>query len=891
MEINRSTENHNQAGSNQAAENSVPLAVRQQWEKLAAELTRAQEAYHLSDAPIMVDAEYDRLIHQLRAIEDEYPALWKPTSPTMKVGAKPVKGSTKELTHRERMYSLQDVFSRAELRAWYENISQEIPENSRFTAEVKIDGLALNLTYRDGVLETAATRGDGITGEDVTKNALAIADIPRQLNGDDFPQLVEIRGEVFFPIEKFHEFNALVDQRNAQIALRNSEIRAQNAKIRKQNAKIRAHNAQLPKEQRRALIPTIRSEAKLKTFANPRNAAAGSLRQDDNTGFAIRSLGFIAHGIGALQGASPELVQRLELQENVYAQFKKWGVPISPQTEILSSFREIETFLDKYEHARMSLVHEFDGVVIKLENRRVQAEIGYTSRVPKWAVAFKFPPTEVQTRLLDIRVQVGRTGRVTPFAVMEPVTVDGSTVSQATLHNPTEVARKGVKIGDLVILRKAGDIIPEVVAPVLAARDGSERDFVMPQHCPACGGKVRPAKASDADLRCENTRSCPAQLAQRIIHIGSRGALDVEALGDETGVWLADPDRLREDALLAFAQGKQLVIEDFTPVRAADTPKPIQCTRAELIELGVVDEDGAIIDQEHIVPPDIAEKLGIPAPQQPVLTSEAALFDLRAEDLRDVWQWQEIRDGGVPTGNYRYLRAAWTKPKIDPATNTVLIPSEPLKNVVTMLDELTKAKTKDFWRQLVALNIRHLGPVAAKVLARKFGSLAAIQAASIEELKGDGVGDIIAGSVREWLEVDWHREIIDTWRKAGVTFADENFGMAAEQADALPQTLAGKTLVATGSLQHFTRDSVKAAIEQHGGKTTGSVSQKTDYVIVGEKAGSKADKAQSLGIPMLSESQFIELLHTGKYGDGTATESLLADDTQSSQTEKTDKLF
>lgn len=858
---------------------SVSAAAREKWETLAALLTKAQEAYHLGDELIMVDAEYDRLIHELRALEDTYPSLWKATSPTMKVGAKPTKGSAKELTHRERLYSLQDVFSRSELRAWYDNIRQDLSEDSRFTAEVKIDGLALNLTYRNGVLATAATRGDGITGEDITKNALAIADIPARLSGSNFPELVEIRGEVFFPIQKFHEFNARVEQRNAQIAAHNIEIRAENAKIRKRNSQIRAENESLPESQRQPLIPTIRTETKLKTFANPRNAAAGSLRQDDNTGFAIRSLGFIAHGIGALEGASPELQQHLELQENVYAQFKEWGLPISEQTEILSSFSEIEAYLDKYEHARMSLEHEFDGVVIKLENRRVQAEIGYTSRVPKWAVAFKFPPTEVQTRLLDIRVQVGRTGRVTPFAVMEPVLVDGSTVSQATLHNPAEVARKGVKIGDLVILRKAGDIIPEVVGPVLAARDGSERDFVMPELCPACGGKVRPAKAGDADLRCENTRSCPAQLAQRIIHIGSRGALDIEALGDETGIWLADPDRLRQDALLAFAQGKQLVIEDFTPVRAADATAPIQCTRAELIELGVVDEDGAILDQENIVPPPLAQKLGIPNPQQPVLTSEAELFDLRAEDLRDVWQWQEIRDGGEPTGDYRYVRAAWTKPKIDLETNTVVIPSEPLKNVVTMLEELAKAKTKDFWRQLVALNIRHLGPVAAKVLARKFGSLEAIEVASIDELKGDGVGDIIAGSVHEWLAVDWHREIIQTWRKAGVSFADADAAATA----ALPQTLAGKTLVATGSLEHFTRESVKQAIEQRGGKATGSVSKKTDYVVVGKNAGSKADKAQSLGIAMLDESQFIELLYRGEYGDGSTAESLLFQQNESTE--------
>ncbi|WP_376975963.1 NAD-dependent DNA ligase LigA [Arcanobacterium hippocoleae] len=841
-----------------------PQEIILQWQELAAQLTRAQDAYHSGAEPIMVDAEYDRLIHQLRILEDEYPLLWKPTSPSMRVGAKPTKNGMRQLTHRNRLYSLQDVFSRTELRDWYDNICTQIPENSRFTVEVKVDGVALNLTYRDGVLDTAATRGDGSVGEDVTKNALAIADIPQQLQGQDIPQIVEIRGEVFFPIAAFHEFNALVEQRNAQIEIRNQQVKVENARIRKENAKLRAENEQLPEDQRHILQPLIRAEGKLKTFANPRNAAAGSLRQDDNTGFAIRSLSFVAHGIGAIEGASPALGERLMLQENVYAQFQEWGLPISPQTEIVDSFAQIEAFLEKYEYARTSLAHEFDGVVIKIENRQIQDLLGYTSRVPKWAVAFKFPPTEVQTRLLDIRVQVGRTGRVTPYAVMEPVQVDGSTVTQATLHNPTEVARKGVKIGDLVILRKAGDIIPEVVGPILDARDGSEREFIMPQKCPACGGKVAPAKEGDADWRCHNAHSCPAQLTQRIIHIGSRGALDIEALGEETGTWLADPDRLRETALLAFVRGKQLIIEDFTAVNPADQRQPIQCTKAELIELGVIDTNGMILDQENIVPPKVARKLGIPAAQKPILNTEAQLFALHAAELKDIWQWQEIKENGELTGNYRYQRAAWTKPKIDLATNTVIVESEPMKNVCTMLAELEQAKEKELWRQLVALNIRHLGPVAAKVLARKFGSLAAIEAAELDQLKGEGIGDVIAASISEWLRIEWHREIVQAWRECGVRFADDVVAQTAEIAQ-VPQTLAGKIVVATGTLEKFTRDSVKEAIEAHGGKATSSVSRKTDYLVAGAKAGSKALKAEQFGIPVLDEKQFIELLDTGEY--------------------------
>lgn len=846
----------------QTVSHLAPLkSATERWDLLAKTLIKAQKAYYLSDQPIMVDAEYDRLIHELRALEDEYPALWKATSPSMKVGAKPTKTGTSQVKHRERMYSLQDVFSREELHEWYQNLRETMPANVRFTGEVKIDGLALNLTYRNGELITAATRGDGVIGEDVTKNALAIADIPRKLKGENIPELVEIRGEVFFPIEKFNEFNALVAQRNQQIELRNEEIRSENKEIRKKNKEIQEKNEELAPNEQLKLIPTIRTETKLKAFANPRNAAAGSLRQDDNTGFAIRSLGFLAHGMGAVEGISADLSRYLSFQENVYQQFKEWGIPVSPETKILSSFSEIEAFLDRYQNARSSLVHEFDGVVIKLEDRQMQERLGYTSRVPRWAIAFKFPPTEVQTRLLDIRVQVGRTGRVTPYAVMEPVFVDGSTVSQATLHNPGEVARKGVKIGDVVILRKAGDIIPEIVGPVLSARNGNERSFVMPKRCPACGGKIRPAKIGDADLRCENTRSCPAQLTQRIVHIGSRGALDVESLGEETGVWLADPDRLRQDALLAFAQGKQLVIEDFTALAEDEQNEPIQCTKEELIALGIVDETGAIIDQENIVPLEIAEKLGIPRPQTPVLTSEAGLFDLRVEDLRDVWQWQEIREAGVATGNYRYLRAAWTKPKI--SNSNIVANSEPLKNVQNMLEQLQKAKTKELWRQLVALNIRHVGPVVAKVLAHKFGTLRAIEKASLAELKGDGVGDIIAASITDWFKVKWHREIVEQWRKAGVRFADINDENENGEV-AFPQTLAGKTVVVTGTLENFTRESVKEAIIARGGKATGSVSKKTDYVIVGESAGSKARKAQELGIKTLTEMQFLELLETGE---------------------------
>ncbi|WP_124055184.1 NAD-dependent DNA ligase LigA [Arcanobacterium ihumii] len=838
-------------------------SAQHRWNELAELLSKAQIAYHSSDEPIMVDAQYDELIHELRTIEDQFPQLWSADSPTMKVGSKIARESVPTLVHRKRMYSLQDVFSREELRTWYTTLQADLPVGSRFTAEVKIDGLALNLTYRNGVLDSAATRGDGVEGEDVTRNALAISAIPARLEGEDVPELVEVRGEVFFPIKEFLEFNELVDQRNELIEERNEQISAVNSQIRKANSRIRLSNSNKATDDQEPLIPLKRREQKLKTFVNPRNAAAGSLRQDDNSGFAIRALSFIAHGIGALEGASPILAQKVETQEGVYDAFQSWGLPISEQTKIVSSLEGIEAFLDRYESARDSLAHEFDGVVIKLENRKEQERLGFTTRVPRWAVAFKFPPTEVQTRLLDIRVQVGRTGRVTPFAVMEPVEVAGSTVSQATLHNPTEVKHKGVLIGDLVIIRKAGDIIPEVVGPIKSARDGSEREFVMPTTCPACGAPVRASKDGDADLRCQNTRSCPAQLTQRIVHIASRGSLDIEALGEESARWLADPDRLRADALIALATGHTVDFRDFGGAK-----KPVCLSFDQRKELGIIDDDGAILDPEHTISEEVLTELHFPPAQIPVLESEAGLFDLTAEDVKDVWQWQPVRTKGELTGDYKYVRAAWTKPRRKVEAPSVEFPdgrtyfvSEPSKTTVKALEEIEAAKSKDLWRKLVALNIRHVGPVASKALAQTFGSLDSIVEADSDQISQvDGVGAVIGQSFLDWFKIDWHQEIVERWKAAGVSFTND----VQEEKEKLPQTLEGLTIVATGTLQRFTRESVNDAIVEHGGKAANSVSKKTSAVVVGENAGSKATKAQQLGVPILSEEEFEELIRTGK---------------------------
>lgn len=778
--------------------------ARERWNELAPLVASAQTAYHSGDEPIFTDEHYDRLVREMRDLEAEHPELAVGSSPARSVGAPSTAGFA-NVNHLERLYSLQDVFTLEDLREWYEGTAG----STACTAEVKIDGLAVNLRYVGGELAVAATRGDGVTGEDVTANVRTIASVPSSLRGD-FPDVVEIRGEIFIPLSEFEAFNAR------------------------------------------------QKEAGLKEFANPRNAAAGSLRQKDPRVTAGRPLAFIAHGLGRVEASSSYVAGKLASQRGLYELFDSWGIPVSPYTRLVACWDDVEGFIREYADARFDLIHGIDGAVFKIDSRAEQEDLGATSRVPRWAVAYKYPPEEVQTRLLDIRVQVGRTGRVTPFAVMEPVTVAGSTVAQATLHNPAEVARKGVLVGDVVVVRKAGDIIPEVLGPVLALRDGTERKWTMPSRCPACSTELAPAKDGDVDIRCPNTRSCPAQLAERIAYIGSRAALDVEALGDETALWLTDPERRRPDALMAFAEGRKLHIEgEDGRVRV------VEASRDKLRELNVVDHEGAIIDSEHIVDPEIQRSFGIPAPQTPVLSSEAGLFQLTAESVREVWIWQEVKVKGEPTGDYRLIRAAWTKPKWrrpKGAPAELISPSQPGKMIELIVAEFDAARTKELWRKIVALSIRHVGPTAAKAIAATFGSLDAARAASLEEMSGiDGVGPVIARSFLEWFDVPWHADIIDAWEEAGVVFTEET-----APREEFPQTLAGMTIVATGTLAGYTRDSVKEAIESRGGRAAGSVSKKTTAVVAGANAGSKAAKAEALGVPLLDEEGFDELLRTGE---------------------------
>lgn len=465
--------------------------VRRRWQKLADEVREHQFRYYVRDSPIITDAEFDALLRELEGLEEDHPELRTPDSPTQLVGGAGFATDFTPAEHLERMLSLDNAFTPDELAAWAGRLKGEIGPNvlqdAHFLCELKIDGVALSLVYRDGRLERAATRGDGRTGEDVTLNARTIADIPEKLrHSDEFPQpkVLEVRGEVFFRVADFEELNA-------------------------------------------GLVADGKPP-----FANPRNSAAGSLRQKNPAVTARRKLRMICHGVGHAEGFRPKTLH------DAYLALAAWGLPVSEHTAQVKGIDAVTERIAYWGEHRHDVEHEIDGVVVKVDDVSLQRRLGSTSRAPRWAIAYKFPPEEAQTKLLDIKVNVGRTGRVTPFAWMEPVKVAGSTVSQATLHNASEVKRKGVLIGDTVVIRKAGDVIPEVLGPVVDLRDGSEREFVMPTHCPECGTKLAPAKEGDADIRCPNTRSCPAQLRERVFHVAGRGAFDIEGLGYEAGTAL-----------------------------------------------------------------------------------------------------------------------------------------------------------------------------------------------------------------------------------------------------------------------------------------------------------------------------------------------------------------
>lgn len=775
-------------------------AARARVAELSATIDELSTAYYEHDASPVSDAEYDALVAELRELETRYPELASQDSPTQHVGGG-VSPLFTPVTHAERMLSLDNVFSPEELASWLARTREAAGGTVNWLTEVKIDGLAINLRYEHGTLVSAATRGDGRIGEDVTGNTALISDIPRTLRGEGHPELMEVRGEVFIPVETFHELNAL------QLELRDRAV--EQARARWQERAV-ANRGDFDEDAER-----LRAERRFPPFANPRNAASGGLRQqlDKKAGLEriagearLKALRLYVHGIGAWADAP---VRR---QSEIYEFLAAWGLPTSPHSKVVDEDEDVLAIVAERGEHRHEIEHEIDGVVVKIDELATHDELGATSRTPRWAIAYKFPPEEVRTRLLDIRVGVGRTGRATPYAVMEPVPVQGSVVRQATLHNQEVVRAKGVLIGDTVVLRKAGDVIPEILGPVVELRDGSERAFEMPSACPECDTPLRAMKEGDIDLRCPNAKSCPAQVRGRVEHIGSRGGLDIEALGEVTASALTQPESPSTPPLTSEARLFELTLDELVP-----------------IEVVVRDpETGEPRTDPHTG--DAVRR----APFQKVTLS----YPPGTEDLTPA----ERRKAGIRK-DFRVL--------------------EPSKQAHTLLAELEKAKTKDLWRLLVALNIRHVGPVAARALADWFGSLEAIRAASVDELaQVEGVGPIIAGSLAEWLTVDWHLDILERWTAAGVQWAIPGHpGPGAQRSVEGPLT--GLTVVATGTLDGFTREGAKEAITEAGGKAASSVSKNTDFVAAGSGAGSKLTKAEALGIPILDADGFRLLLEGG----------------------------
>jgi DNA ligase (NAD+) len=686
-------------GATVEAPAAAPAQARERHQQLAEQVEDHRWRYYVLDRPTASDAEFDTLMRELEALEEHYPDLRTPDSPTQKVGGA-VSTDFTAVEHRERMMSLDNAFTHEELVAWFARAQREGAGDADFLCELKVDGLAVNLTYQDGRLVRGATRGDGRTGEDVTANVRTIDGVPHRLAGNDdypVPALVEVRGEVYFSVEDFAALNAHL------------------------------------------------VEAGKAPFANPRNTAAGSLRQKDPKVTARRRLRMVCHGLGARSGFEPTR------QSESYQALRTWGLPVSDRARVVTDLDAVQDYIEHYREQRHGVEHEIDGVVVKIDQVVLQRRLGSTSRAPRWAIAFKYPPEEVNTKLLDISVNVGRTGRVTPFGVMQPVKVAGSTVEMATLHNASEVRRKGVLIGDTVVLRKAGDVIPEILGPVVDLRDGSEREFEMPTHCPSCGTELAPAREGDADIPCPNSRSCPAQLRERLFHVAGRGAFDIEVLGYEAAT--------------------------------------------ALLDAGVVHDEGD-------------------------------LFTLDEDTLLKVPLFTK-KDGGLSANGQR------------------------------LLTNLEQVKAQPLWRVLVGLSIRHVGPTAARALAGALGSLERIEHASTEELAAvEGVGPTIAEAIRDWFAVDWHRDVVAKWRAAGVRMHDE-------VDESVPRTLEGLTVVVTGSLAGFSRDEAREVVLARGGKASGSVSKKTDFVVAGDAPGSKYDKALQLGVPVLDEDGFRTLLEQG----------------------------
>lgn len=680
--------------------------VRERVAWLRDAIVRHDERYYAHDAPEISDAEYDELKAELVHLETTFPELLTPDSPTQRVGP-PVTATFAPVEHRQPMMSLDNAMDRDELAAWAERVARGLEGSKvRFTCEPKIDGLAVSLRYESGRLVLGATRGDGRVGEDVTANVATIAAVPARLVGSSVPEVLEVRGEVYMPIEAFERLRVAKEQEN--------------------EARIEAGRKPEP-------VP-----------ANPRNAGAGSLRQKDASVTASRNLAFWAYQTGEVVGG-PRLAGHREALDYL----SSLGLPVNPEATVVDTMTEVLEYCETMERRRHALGYEIDGVVVKIDDLVQRESLGFTSRAPRWAIAYKFAPEERNTVLRDIQVSIGRTGRATPFAVLEPVVVGGSTVSLATLHNREQVALKDVRIGDTVVVRKAGDVIPEVVGPVLSLRRKGAKRWKFPDACPCDLATPLVQLEGEADTRCVEP-GCPFQRDQRIVYFASRTGMDIEGLGEKTVFALSDAGFVSDVGDLYFLTAEQLLtIEGFAEVSATKLLAAIDASR-----------------------------------------------------------------------------------------------SRPLAKLLT------------------ALGVKHLGPAASESLADRFGSLDAIAEASEERLaEVDGVGDVIAGSVHRWFASDEGRGIVDKLRRAGVDFANV---VRSE----LPRTLDGKIVVVTGSVEGFSREGAEAAIKDRGGASPGSVSKKTDYLVVGEAPGqSKVTKAAELGVPVVPAARFRELLERGSLDD------------------------
>ena len=680
-------------------------------EELRREIEHNSYLYYAKDAPAISDAAFDSLVHELRALEAAHPEFYDPNSPTQRVGGY-VGEQFAPIRHESRMYSLDDAMDASELDAWLDRVEEAFGGMVDVVCELKIDGSSIALTYQDGNLMRGATRGDGTTGEDVTANIRTVKNLPLRLRPDamgglsDPSRAIELRGEVYMPKSSFESLNRAAEANGKQ------------------------------------------------PFANPRNAAAGSLRQKDPAITASRDLSTFLYAIAderALTfGTQWELLQWLG----------EAGFHVNPDVQLCTTRDEVHAFCQRAIERRDSLPYEIDGVVVKVNDFARQREMGYTARAPRWAIAFKFPPEEKTTLLRDITVQVGRTGKLTPVAEMDPVRVAGSTVARATLHNEDEVRRKDVRVGDTVIVRKAGDVIPEVLGPVESLRPADAQPWSMPATCPSCGSPVI-REEGEADYRCISI-DCPAQALERLLHWASRGAMDIDGMGEEIVARLVESGRLTD------------VADYYT----------LDETELSMLDMGRVNKDGEAIRLGKTVAAKLVEAI----------------------------------DG---------------------------------------------SRTRPFARVLFGLGMRHVGKTTAEALAASYPTIDALRDASEEDLASvEGIGPKIARSVYLFLRTPDNAAVIDRLRARGVNLEDE--GAAAEEQ--LPQTLAGLTFVLTGTLVQsgMTRDEAGAHLKARGAKVSGSVSKKTSFVVAGESAGSKYDKAISLGVPVLDENDLLRIIETGE---------------------------